>query len=314
MERRVIDIFRDDHMCQQPFRGERFLHGLRRRRRFHHILMTVRAGVFRADRLDDDKAGRLVFELLRHRLTDARLGVPARALFLALRQIELDAAAWQLRGQRPGAGDASAPICRRSPPRNTTSITGALDTDATSTGTNAGVPVGVASGSSRELAAPIPKRPRGNVMTTSEAGLGFVAAAPLRDQARHPRRCPGAGHDRSSGQRIGEDQPPLKTGFVGRPHKGHIAGLAATRQNNPSSACDRLCLAIPAVAMLLERLAARRDRRASTPRACSRCLTTMARGRLIVLSTDSEAKVLYLLCGITHQLLGIVICVAWSSK
>jgi hypothetical protein len=38
----------------------------------------------------------------------------------------------------------------------------------------------------------------------------------------------------------------------------HIAGLvAATRQDNPSSARDRLRLAIPAVATLLERLAAR---------------------------------------------------------
>jgi transposase len=41
-------------------------------------------------------------------------------------------------------------------------------------------------------------------------------------------------------------------------HEAHIAGLvAATRQHNPSSARDRLRLAIPAVATLLERLAAR---------------------------------------------------------
>jgi hypothetical protein len=40
--------------------------------------------------------------------------------------------------------------------------------------------------------------------------------------------------------------------------EAHIAGLvAATRQHNPSSARDRLRLAIPAVATLLERLAAR---------------------------------------------------------
>ena len=40
----------------------------------------------------------------------------------------------------------------------------------------------------------------------------------------------------------------------------HIAGLvAATRQANPSSARDRLRLAVPAVATLLERLAARGD-------------------------------------------------------
>lgn len=41
-------------------------------------------------------------------------------------------------------------------------------------------------------------------------------------------------------------------------HEAHIAGLvAATRQHNPSSARDRLRLAIPAAATLLERLAAR---------------------------------------------------------
>jgi transposase len=41
-------------------------------------------------------------------------------------------------------------------------------------------------------------------------------------------------------------------------HEAHVAGLvAATRQHNPSSARDRLRLAIPAVAPLLERLAAR---------------------------------------------------------
>src|SRR5262249_34378687 len=34
------------------------------------------------------------------------------------------------------AGDASAPMCSRSPVRNTTSITGELDDGATSTGTN----------------------------------------------------------------------------------------------------------------------------------------------------------------------------------
>jgi hypothetical protein len=40
--------------------------------------------------------------------------------------------------------------------------------------------------------------------------------------------------------------------------EAHIAGLvAATRQDNPSSARDRLRLAVPAVATLLERLAAR---------------------------------------------------------
>jgi hypothetical protein len=40
--------------------------------------------------------------------------------------------------------------------------------------------------------------------------------------------------------------------------EAHIADLvAATRQNNPSSARDRLRLAVPAVATLLERLAAR---------------------------------------------------------
>jgi transposase len=41
-------------------------------------------------------------------------------------------------------------------------------------------------------------------------------------------------------------------------HEAHVAGLvAATRQANPSSARDRLRLAVPAVATLLERLAAR---------------------------------------------------------
>ena len=41
-------------------------------------------------------------------------------------------------------------------------------------------------------------------------------------------------------------------------HEAHVAGLiAATRQANPSSARDRLRLAVPVVVMLLERLAAR---------------------------------------------------------
>jgi hypothetical protein len=41
-------------------------------------------------------------------------------------------------------------------------------------------------------------------------------------------------------------------------HEAHLAGLiAATRQANPSSARDRLRLAVPAVATLFERLAAR---------------------------------------------------------
>ena len=41
-------------------------------------------------------------------------------------------------------------------------------------------------------------------------------------------------------------------------HEAHLAGLLeATRQDNPSSARDRLRLAVPAVAQLLERLAAR---------------------------------------------------------
>jgi transposase len=40
--------------------------------------------------------------------------------------------------------------------------------------------------------------------------------------------------------------------------EAHVAGLvAATRQANPSSACDRLRLAVPAIATLLDRLAAR---------------------------------------------------------
>ena len=41
-------------------------------------------------------------------------------------------------------------------------------------------------------------------------------------------------------------------------HAAHVAGLvAATRQTNPSSARDRLRLAVPAIATLFERLAAR---------------------------------------------------------
>ena len=42
--------------------------------------------------------------------------------------------------------------------------------------------------------------------------------------------------------------------------EAHVAGLvAATRQTNPSSARDRLRLAVPAIAMLWDRLAARGD-------------------------------------------------------
>ena len=47
------------------------------------------------------------------------------------------------------AGDASAPIWRRSPLRITTSMTGALDATATSTGTNVGAPVGATRAASR---------------------------------------------------------------------------------------------------------------------------------------------------------------------
>jgi hypothetical protein len=39
--------------------------------------------------------------------------------------------------------------------------------------------------------------------------------------------------------------------------EAHVAGVVATRQANPSSARDRLRLAVPAIATLLDRLAAR---------------------------------------------------------
>jgi hypothetical protein len=92
------------------------------------------------------------------------------------------------------AGDASALICRRSPLRNTTSITGALGGSVTSTGTNAGVPSGAALASSRASLWHQYQNVQVNVVTTREAGLRFAALAPLRDQARHARSRPGLGH------------------------------------------------------------------------------------------------------------------------
>jgi hypothetical protein len=58
MQRQVVDVFRDDDMCEQPLTGEGLLDGLRRRGRFHDPFVTVGARVFRARRFDHDETRR----------------------------------------------------------------------------------------------------------------------------------------------------------------------------------------------------------------------------------------------------------------
>jgi hypothetical protein len=104
MQRKMVDVLRDDHMGQQSFASEGFLQGLWGRRRFDDTLMAVRTGVFRADGFDDDETGRLVFELFGDVLPDARPRVTARALLVGVSDVDLDTTARQVRRQWPPSG------------------------------------------------------------------------------------------------------------------------------------------------------------------------------------------------------------------
>jgi hypothetical protein len=103
----MIDVLRDDDVREQPFAGQRLLDCLGRRRSFDDAVVAVRAGILCARGLDHDEAGRLVLELLCHGFADARLGVTTAAPFVGLRDVDLDASPWQMRGQwTPSRGAA----------------------------------------------------------------------------------------------------------------------------------------------------------------------------------------------------------------
>jgi hypothetical protein len=61
MQRQMVRILRDLHVREEAFASQRFLHGLRRRRRFDDALMAVRTRVLRADGFDHHEPRRLVF-------------------------------------------------------------------------------------------------------------------------------------------------------------------------------------------------------------------------------------------------------------
>ena len=117
VQREMIEIFRDDDVREQPFAGERLLDRLRRRRRFDHALVTVRACVLGAHRLDHDETGGLVLELLGDRFADPGLRVAARALLVGVGHVDLDASARQVRGQwsPPRRASPLMPAHRRVP-------------------------------------------------------------------------------------------------------------------------------------------------------------------------------------------------------
>jgi hypothetical protein len=47
VERQVIDVLRNDDVCEKPLAGERFLDRLRRHPRFHHASVAMRTCVLR---------------------------------------------------------------------------------------------------------------------------------------------------------------------------------------------------------------------------------------------------------------------------
>ena len=104
MQPQMVDIFRNHHVREESFAGERFFDCLWRRGRFHDALVTVRTRVFWADGFDDDKTVRFVFELFGDVLPDARPRVAARTLLVGISDVDLDTTARQVRRQWPPSG------------------------------------------------------------------------------------------------------------------------------------------------------------------------------------------------------------------
>ena len=108
IQRQMIDILRDDHVREQPLARERLLDRLRRRGRFDDALVTLRARVLEAGRLDHAQARRDILQLLRNGFADPRLPVAARTDLVGVWHVDLDALAGQVRGQRVPAGWAAS--------------------------------------------------------------------------------------------------------------------------------------------------------------------------------------------------------------
>ena len=87
-------------MRQQAFARERFLDRLRRTGRDDHARVAAGTGVFRADRFDDHEARRVVLELFRDGFAHPGFGLATAALFVRVRDIDLDSSPRQVRGQR----------------------------------------------------------------------------------------------------------------------------------------------------------------------------------------------------------------------
>ncbi len=69
--------------------------------------MTAQTGIFQADGLDDDKTRGVVLELFGDVLADVRPGPAAGALFLRVRNVDLDALTRQMHRQRSATRGAT---------------------------------------------------------------------------------------------------------------------------------------------------------------------------------------------------------------